>query len=348
MSRKRGMTASPGEIKWQCPYCDETHPTLREIQSHITESASGDHEGVGGESPGEDIVAVDPKSGEEVDRYESTDVVHPSDVPFQNISKRKQIVYAWLANGREEDSDAIATVTGAHRDYVVQVLGQIRRDAITRDYWADDLDHQLLSVLENQLDGYELEAADSETMSTQQQPEDDQVSEDEQASEEVEEVSAKTIVINTYDLTGEDINRKAAWKALTDANLLDVGYEYFRRTFKACIDEEISDQEMEEATNKQVTSVIEPVLVQHGVLGAEEIEREEPEHVDQTGTGVDTASDTREGAISVEEVRHVRDQIELLHEESEALLEVEKSVGSRRAEFISSKTIELLDELLKE
>lgn len=345
------MTASPGEVEWQCPFCDETETTLREIQQHITESTEEEHEGVSGDSPDEDIIAIDPESGDEIDRYERTDVVRPKDAPLQDVSKRKQVVYAWLANAREEDPDAFAAITDADRAYTVQILGQIRRGDISRDYWSDDMDRELLAALEERLETYEPDEDGDDTMSTQQQ-------EPEQTEEtkNVESVSDKEIIINSFNLLGSDINRKQVWEALTDAEIFSSGYEYFRREYKSAVDGDYSEEEIENTVDDQIQSVIEPVLAQHGVLAEPEEEEsgtvEEPEEsrepVEPASTTVEEPSVTSEGGVSVDDIRRVRGQIDLLHDESEALLDVDDSVGARRAEFIGSKTLELLDDLIEE
>ena len=124
------MTASLGKIEWQCPYCDTTQSTRRDLQNHITNSAEGEHEGISGESPDRDIVAVDPDTGEELDRHERADVVRPSEAPLEGVSKRKQVVYAWLAGNREERPGAYAQITEADRDY----CSNSRADPPRRDH----------------------------------------------------------------------------------------------------------------------------------------------------------------------------------------------------------------------
>lgn len=341
MSQKRGMTASPREIEWQCPYCDATEPTLRDIQDHITESTEGDHEGISGESPDEDIIGVDPETGDEIDRYERTDVVRPQDAPLEGVSKRKQVVYGWLANDREEDPDAIASVTDADRDYAVQILGQIRRGEITRDYWADEMDQELLAALEERLENYDPDR----TMSTQQQEADD--------SEEVaSNISDKDIILNVYDLLGDDINRKEVWQALSDAGVFSSGYEYFRREYKSAVDGEIDEDTIEEAVSDQIQSAIEPALIGVGALaedtGGAGDGRGSDKDTEPASTSVDVGSEVVEGEVQAEDIREVREKLELLHEESQTLLDVDESVGARRAEFIGSKAIEMLDDLLEE
>jgi hypothetical protein len=327
------MTADPGEIEWQCPYCDASEPTLRDIQEHITDSTEGGHEGVSGDSPDEDIVGVDPDSGEEIDRHAHTDVVRPQDAPLEGVSKRKQAVYAWLANGSEEDADAIAAVTDAERDYVVQILGQIRRDEIGREYWEEDTDRQLLATMTDRLAEYDPEETD-----TMESGED----EGEQEPREDSDVTDKDIIINTYDLLGDDTNRKQAWKALTDAGIFNSGYEYFRREYKTCIDGETSD--IATAINDQIQAAIEPVLHHHGLLQGQHDDVDASD--DTPDRGVEATSGTPEGGVRVDDVQAVREKVEILHEESDALLDVDDSVGARRAEFIGEKTLDLLDELL--
>lgn len=332
------MTASPGTVQWHCPYCEETQPTLREIQQHITQTATGDHEGISGESPDEDIIATD-EDGDEVDVYAATDVVRPQNAPLENASKRKQVVYAWLANDRDEDVDAITAVTNADRDYTGQILGQIQRGEITREYWADDMDRQLLSALKERLEEYEPSEEDgdntgeSEEMSTQQ----------DETADDVPSVSAKTIVLNTYDLAGEDINRKQAWTALSDAGVIDAGYEYFRRTYKEAID---GEHDVEDAVDEQVQTVIDPVLYSTGINSNKSDDTEQSDQpTESTETG-SASRDTGSGGVSVDELRNVREKVELLREQAEYEGAGEDSAAARRAEFIGNKAVEWIDDLI--
>lgn len=348
----KGMSAAPGEVEWHCPYCDITEPTLRDVQEHITESVDGDHEGVSGDNPGQDIVARDPATGNQVDKYESTNVVRPTDTPMQGTSKRKQIVAAWIANNRNEDPDAIAAVTDADSDYAQQVLGQIRRGEITNDYW-EDIDQELIDTLENQLEDRDTDDT-AETMSTQQQTLDA-----DDVDDATDAVTAKEIVINTYDLVGEDVNRKQAWQALSSSNVFDSGYEYFRRTYKEIIDGLISEEEIEEAVDDQIQSVIEPVLFNAGVIGSAETQSpSQSSGVDDASFGdfsteVPSAS-ASEGAsrenggsgVSVEDIEEVREKVALLREQAEYEGKGEDSAAARRAEFFGKKVEEWLVELI--
>lgn len=336
MSPTRGMTASPSKAQWLCPYCDERKPTLRDVQNHITESTSDDHQGISGDSPDEHIIGVDPSTDEEIDRYERTEVVRPSDAPLHGVSKRRQIVYAWLANDQTPDPDVIAAVTDADRKYVVRILSQIRRGEISREYWAEDLDQALLTAFEDRLEDVE------ETMAQQQETtEDDQV-----------EPSGKDIIINVYALLGDDINRKQVWETLSDAGVFDAGYEYFRREYKQAVDGEIGEDEIESRTDTQIQSVIEPVLASQGLLAdgsaaTGEASDEDETAGDSANAELDSETVMVDGAVPAGDIQQIRSQVALMHEESVALLDVDDSVGARRAEFISEKTLNLLDKVLQ-
>lgn len=336
MSPTRGMTASPSKAQWLCPYCDERKPTLRDVQNHITESTRGDHQGISGESPDEHIIALDPSTGEEIDRYERTEVVRPSDAPLQGVSKRRQIVYAWLANDQTQDPEIITAITDADREYVVRILSQIRRGEISREYWADDLDQALLTAFEDRLDDVE------KTMAQQQEiTEDDQI-----------EPSGKDIIINAYAILGDNINRKQVWETLSDAGVFDAGYEYFRREYKQAVDGDIAANEIESRTSEQIQSMIKPVLASQGMLADESAATEEASFEEETaGDSADVELDSEtvavDGVVSVGDIQQIRSQVALMHEESVALLDVDASVGARRAEFISEKTLNLLDQVLQ-
>lgn len=345
MSSKRGMTASPGEIEWHCPFCNTTEPTLREIQNHITESVDGEHEGVSGESPDEDIVAIDPESGDEIDRYKGTDVVRPENQPLEDASKRKQVVAAWLAASREDNPDLISAVTEANREYSQQILGQIRRGEIDQDYWVD-IDPALRQAMEDRLDEYdpdESNESDSD-MSTQEEGEQDT---------DVSGVSSKDIVLNTLSLAGDDVNRKQAWQALTDAGVFDSGYEYFRRTFKEGVD---GEHDVSAATDEQLRSVIAPVLDQAGVLtdgpdsAGEELEQEQEDtSSDAAATSASASGTSRQTGsvgVSVEELRELRDRVDMLKRQVEFESEGGDSPEFRKAKFIAEETLDGLDELI--
>lgn len=359
------MTASPEKVTWNCPYCDESGDTLRGIQQHITETTTGDHEGISGESPDEDIVATD-EDGDEVDVYEAADVVRPKDAPLQGVSKRKQVVYAYLANDREEDPDALAEVTEADRDYALQILGQIRRGEITRDYWADDTDRRLLAAMKDRLEEYdptdnnESESESEAAMSTQQQTDADA---EESTGEVPEDVTSKTLVLNAYDLTGPDVTVKKVWEAMTEVGVFDSGYEYFRRTWKEARDGDITEDELESAVDDQIQSVLEHVLFEADLLEQATTEsdvitdgEEEPVQADtpvaEPSASVESARSTSriasEGGVPVEAIEDVQEKVALLREQAEYEGQGDDSAAARRAEFFGKKVDEWLSELIEQ
>lgn len=182
-------------------------------------------------------------------------------------------------------------------------------ESLTRDYWADDLDRRLLAALEDRLEEYEqqsIEQDESKSMSTQETLDGD--------TDEELDVTAKTVMLSTYHLVGEDFNRKKAWEALQEAGLLDTGYEYFRRTHKEAIE---GEHDVEEAVDSQVQSVIEPVLFNAGLLDQdtgetdEESDRtaettEESESTQQippASASTSRSTGTTRGGVSVEDLR---------------------------------------------
>lgn len=356
MISKRGLTAVPDDVQWHCPYCETTEQTLQDIQQHITESTGGEHEGVSGEIPDKEIIATT-TDGEEINMHEAMDVIRSQDAPLEGVSKRKQVVYAWLANDREKDADAIAAVTDADRKYAQQILGQIRRGEITQDYWADDLDRQLLRLMEERLEEYDPTDSEIDSMSQQQE----QTQAQEQDGEDMD-VPEKTIVLNAVDLAGEDLNRKQAWTALSEAGLFSSGYEYFRRTYKGGLD---GEHDVEDAVDEQIQSVIEPVLFKAGLLDQDTVESEEDvaesdeETVEKKDSGgepatadpsasTSTSRPATGGGVSAEDIQSVREKADLLREQAEFEAAGESSSEIRKAEFIAEKTVEWLDELIEQ
>lgn len=343
------MTASPDEaIEWQCPYCDAIRPTLREIQQHITDTTSGQHEGVSGESPDQDLVAVD-ADGDVIEVVEATDVVRPQDASLQGVSKRRQIVAAWVANDQEADREAITAVTDADRDYTTQILGQIRRGEISRDYWVD-LDQQLLKAMQNRLSEYDQQSqSEGETMSTQQQQ-----SELESVEKSLDGASGKQVILNAYPMAASD----ASMAGIADAigEIKDISYEHVRRTINDIKEGEISQDEVDAAQDDEIQQVIEPVLADHGLLeeGRQRDQESEPEsepepepepvqESDSVQESTSVASVAAEGGtmtVSTEEVVESVRMMELL--EREAAHEDDKG-----KEFVASEARRRFEELLQ-
>lgn len=323
---KRGMTASPSE-QWHCPYCDKSGQTLREIQTHITDSTEGDHEGISGETPDQDIIATN-ENGDQVDVYEKSEVVRPQDATLQNVSQRKQVTAAWVVSDDNDiDVDTLAAITDADREYARQILGQIDRGEINREYRAD-LDEQLKNVMRKRI-------AKHQTNSNRENTDNMATSQPQENMENISSVNAKTIILNTYDLLGDDLTRKPAWKALKEAGIIDTGYEYFRRTYKEAIDGEISQADISEAVDEQIQSTIESVLARNDVIetasdiddATANTDSTNEEAVDTTGARSKIASESNDpsasrqvstvkGGVAVEDLRVIRDRLELLREQA--------------------------------
>lgn len=165
----------------------------------------------------------------------------------------------------------------------------------------------------------------------------------------MESATAKEIILNVYHLVDdpEEVNRKQAWQALQDTNILDTGYEHFRRTFASAIDGDITQNEINNAVEDHIQSAIDPVLRQEGVIGdipesaAEEIQQREE-------TSETSASRARNTGVSVQDLQDVRDRVHLLREQAEFEAEQGQTTrGDRKAEFMAQKVEEWLDELIE-
>jgi len=236
MSPKKGMSASPGEVEWQCPYCDFAADVLSDVRDHITESVGGEHEGVSGESPDRDIVGVDPDSGEEIDVVEATDVVRP------------------------EESDC-----------------------------------------------------------------------------GVEGVPNKDVILTAFHITGADVVYKEVFEALEDAELIDCGYEYFRREFSSAVKADTSSEEVDAAVEQYIVDAVEPVLMHASLL-------------DENGDGVEQSVSSEEtgegGAVDVEKLKDLREKLELFRDEAETEIAAEDTRELHRIMFITNFAVAGINEAL--
>ena len=204
--------------------------------------------------------------------------------------------------------------------------------------------------MEKRLDDYTSdEPSETPEMST------DQSSLDNDQDNETPTVSAKTIGLNTVDLAGDDLNRKAAWEGLKGASIIDTGYEYFRRTYKEAIE---GEHDVDAAVDDQIQSIIKPVLISAGLIEhADEEETNQTTEMTETETRVRTSSARKtrvedEPSRSSEkmqvELEQLRDRIELLREQAEYEASDEETPGSRKALFIANTAIDGLDEILNQ
>ncbi|ELZ81766.1 hypothetical protein C453_17159 [Haloferax elongans ATCC BAA-1513] len=161
-------------------------------------------------------------------------------------------------------------------------------------------------------------------------------------------ISDKDIILNARHLVGPDAIVNDVHEALTDAGLISSGYENASRTFREARDGTYSDERINDALNDQIQTAIEPALLGIGNL-ANDTDAESCAAINEPASTADEiGSDNVAGTVRAEDVQTVKEKIELLHEESQALLDVDESVGARRAEFIGETAVKLLDKLLEE
>lgn len=166
---------------------------------------------------------------------------------------------------------------------------------------------------------------------------------------EIPNVSAKTIILNVFDLVGEDINRKETWEALKEAELIDTGYEYFRRTFKETVD---GEHDVNAVVDDQIKSVIESVLAQAGLLRKEvstlEAEDDPSEttqapSAQQSQLNTDTSQST---SVPVNDLQKLHDRIDLLRRQAAYEADGSTSPEYRKAQFIADEALAGLEELI--
>lgn len=307
--------------EWQCPYCDQTRQSLPEIREHITESTSGQHRGVDGLKPTEDIVAYGP-NGDVAERVEGV-TTEPAD-PLEDYDKREIIVNAWLAGGHEPDPKAVEAISGASQQYVSRLLNELDSGEIPRETYIDILDYGLKAEIKERLEAYTPEPADNE----------EPMPEALTAKEVLDEATKKELILAAHEVAAED----ASMKAIAEA--IDVSYEYVRQIYKDL--EERDPDDWQKLREGDVEGEL-PVKLKDSV-------RERLRQADISTAGESTSEKLREaalgdeapeanGAVAASEIARVRDRAELLHEQAQF-------TGDDEAEFVARKTVEWLDQLL--
>ena len=307
--------------EWQCPYCNQTRQTLSDIRKHITESTDGEHQGVDGLKPTQDIIAYGP-DGEEVELIEGVST-EPAD-PIEDYDKRELIINAWVAADRDPDQEAVEDVTGTSQQYVSRLITELESGEIPRDAWIDVLDYGLVDELRDRLEDHDpAENTEETTMSAQVTVED-----------VIEESTKKDRILALHEVS-PNIDKKAA------ADALDVSYEYVRQIFNDIEDrdkedwQKLREGDLDEALSPELLDAVETRLREESVLADTESEAEE-ETSDQPTRSRSASTD---GVVPVEDVLDVRARMELLLEQAEY-------TGGSEAEFVAIKGVEWLDELI--
>ena len=317
------LSATPDtEIsEWQCPYCDETRQSLSEIREHITDSTDGEHRGVDGLKPTQDIIAYD-HDGEEIERVEGVST-EPVDA-LESYDKRELIINAWVAGDRDPDRAAVEAVTDASQQYVSRLINELESGEIPRETWIEVLDYGLVDELRERLEDYEpAENTEETTMSAQVTVEDI-----------IEESTKKDRILALHEVA-PSIDKKAA------ADALGVSYEYVRQIFNDIEErdkddwQKLREGDLDEALSPELLDAVETRLREDSVLADTESETE-GEMSDQPTR---SRSASAEGVVPVEDVLEIRENIELL-------LEQAQHTENRHAEFVAEKGVEWLDELI--
>lgn len=307
--------------EWQCPYCDQTRQSLPEIREHITETTSGEHRGVDGLKPTEDIVAYGP-NGDVIERVEGVST-EPAD-PLEDYDKREIILNAWLAADEDPDREAVEAISGASQQYVSRLLGELDSGEIARDTYIEILDYGLREELEKRLKEYTPEPADNDTMTPEALT----------AKEVLEEASKKELILAAHDVAAEDASKKAI------AEALDVSYEYVRQIYKDIEDRDPGD--WQKLREKDVEGEL-PLQLKDSVrerLRQADINTEGDSEVDELQEAAfSEPAPSASGSVSVSEIARVRERVGLLYEQAQF-------TGDEEAEFVARKTIDWLDELL--
>lgn len=311
--------------EWQCPYCDQTRQSLPEIRDHITESTDGEHSGVDGLKPTEDIVAYG-IDGEAVKRVEGAST-EPAD-PIDSYSKQEIIINSWLAADRDPDRTAVEMISGATQQYVSKLLNDLDSGEIPRNTYIEILDYGLKNKLEERLEQYETEENTSGDylMSGQTTV----------AMEDIiEDSTKKDRIIAAYH-----VSSSADKQAIADA--LGVSYEYVRQIFNDIGNapeewQKLREGDLEEDPEPKLRDAIEQRLLEEGALAGVSTGNES-----RDGVPSDRVSpDQSEGVVATEDIADVLEKVELLREQAEYTADGD-------AEFVAKKTIEWLDELIEQ
>ncbi|WP_226042492.1 hypothetical protein [Natrinema sp. DC36] len=308
--------------EWQCPYCEQTRQSLRELREHITESAEGDHRGVDGLKPTRDIVAYG-SGGDVVERIEGVST-EPAD-PIEEYDKREVIINAWLAGERDPDRRAVEAISGATQQYISKLLNDIESGEIPRETWVEAIDYGLKDELEERLDEYEPEEDTEGTMSAQTTATPEEI---------IEDSTKKDRILAAYRA-----NPNADKNAVADA--LGVSYEYVRQIYKDIDDRDFTEmQKLQEGeVNKELDEELEAAVEQRlrdagALAGTSEEQIEDVPRESMSSAQV-------EGMVPASEIADVRDKIELLLEQAEY-------TGDEDAEFVARKGAQWLNDLLEQ
>lgn len=327
------LSASPENSdiqEWQCPYCEQTRQTLRDLREHITDSTDGEHHGVDGLKPTRDIIAYG-TDGQEVDRVEG-ESTEPAD-PLDSYDKRELIINAWIAADRDPDRKAVQAITGASQQYVSRLVNELESGDIPRETWIDVLDYGLGDELKERLEQYESDSEPAEE-------EDTSMSAQATVEDIIEDAAKKDRILALHEVA-PSIDKKAA------ADSLGVSYEYVRQIFndleKRDPDEwqKLRDGDQEKDLPVELLDAVETRLREDGVLadgsdvGGAYNDDEEPATASHR-----TQSASMTEIPPVESVKEVRKRMQLL-------LDQAQHVGNTEAEFVAKKGVEWMDELVE-
>lgn len=310
--------------EWMCPYCEQTRQSLQEIRDHITESTEGEHRGIDGLKPTRDIVAYG-TDGNEAERVEGVST-EPAD-PIDEYDKREVIINAWLADERDPDREAIEAISGASQQYVSRLLNELESGEIPRETYIEVLDYGLREELEERLEDFDpKDDTENTPMSAQTTA----------TPGDIIEASTKKDRI----IAAHRVSPSAEKNTVADA--LNVSYEYVRQIFNDIEKRDpedwkkLRDGDLEEDPEPELRDAVEQRLLDAGALAGPE-ERESRESVSRERASAEQV----EGMVPASEIDDVLEKLELLQEQAEY-------TENGDSEFVARKTIEWLDDLIKQ
>lgn len=222
-------TDNDSTLTWHCPYCNYTNTDLPNVRNHITDTIEGDHEGVSGWSPDEDIIATN-DDGDEVRRIEGAGERPDEDHHLDHGEKRTLIINAWLENDQERDTQAFASILPASEQYIQRITKQLETGEIDEDEYRAEMDWDIRHELADRLENYYDQQNTSMSLSTNDDG-------------EVEHGSKKQQIINAW-LLDDTLN-------YTDlADVLPANEQYIGRVFRNLDAGDIDNDEIEDAADK--------------------------------------------------------------------------------------------------
>jgi hypothetical protein len=243
----------------------------------------------------------------------------PSD-PLDEYDKREIVVNCWLAKDKDPHKFAVAQVSGASEQDVSSILHDLTSGEIPEDVWQEIADPELQDIVEERMKAFE--------QTQHQQEEEEENTEqhrrfDVDLDEVFEDATKKERIIAAHkisgDATGEDVG-----------DAVDASGEYVRQIYHDIDDRDQSEWvklrpgDLDKEPHPELVEAVRRRLVAEGVV---------------PGDGRESA--TKKDAVPREDIEDVKERLELLEAQAEF-------TGEKHAEFVASRAITWLDDILED